>query len=256
MDEDLDGAAVVDLAPNEANSWSDMAKPLNRLQLARLRDEEGRRRRRESAQESREGNRVSLRPDFCRRFGTRRIDFSLQLSSSPPYYTNMHGYVDSFPVPMRLPQSTSAAPAKGSHKGKGKEKEQQGQSKLDTYDVVASWSSQERDDMQRKVAMASKREQLLSCRPCLLRSTNTLVFPSAVGYSTVVMSISILATTNPASLVFPTPLFPSLDPRTAPKGTTGLVLQLWKIHVQDYTDEHIKSASVKGYHGFVRPSPL
>lgn len=41
VDEDLDGVAVVDLAPNEANSWSDMAKPLNRLQLARLRDEEG-----------------------------------------------------------------------------------------------------------------------------------------------------------------------------------------------------------------------
>ena len=74
-----------------------------------------------------------------------------------------------------------------------------------------------------------------------------------MGYSTIVLTISISATTNPSMLVFPTPLFPQIDPRTAPKGTQGLVLQLWKIHVQDYTDEHIKSASVKGYYGFVRP---
>ncbi|ORY47188.1 RNase P subunit p30-domain-containing protein [Leucosporidium creatinivorum] len=140
----------------------------------------------------------------------------------------MHGYIDSFPVPMHLP--TSSAPAPSKSKGKGKEKHQQqgqGQPKVEVYDIVANWTAQEKDDVERKVAMASR-----------------------LGYSTVILTVSILATTNPASLVFPTPLLPAIDPRTAPKGTSGLVLQLWKIHVQEYTDEHIKSASVKGYYGF------
>ena len=61
----------------------------------------------------------------------------------------MHGYIDSFPVPMRLP--ASVVPAKAG-KGKGKEKESA------VYDVVASWTAQERDDVERKVAMAALRE--------------------------------------------------------------------------------------------------
>lgn len=76
-----------------------------------------------------------------------------------------------------------------------------------------------------------------------------------MGYSTVVLTMHILPTTNPSTLVFPTPLFPDLDPRTAPAGTEGLVLQLWKTCVMDYSDEAIKSASVKGYYGFVSTSP-
>lgn len=68
----------------------------------------------------------------------------------------MHGYIDSFPVPMHLPASATAPPQ--SSKGKGKGKEQQGASKPDSYDVVASWTAQERDEMERKVSMASRRE--------------------------------------------------------------------------------------------------
>ena len=74
----------------------------------------------------------------------------------------------------------------------------------------------------------------------------------AVGYSTVLLKISIPPSTNPSSLSFPTPLFPSLDPRTAKAGTEGLVLQLWRIEVIDYTDDTIKSTSTKGNYGLVR----
>lgn len=63
----------------------------------------------------------------------------------------MHGYIDSFPVPMHLP--SASAPAK-SAKGKGKAQDP-GAGKATPYDVVASWTAHERDDVERKVAMAS-----------------------------------------------------------------------------------------------------
>lgn len=74
----------------------------------------------------------------------------------------------------------------------------------------------------------------------------------AVGYSTVLLTISITPTTNPSILVFPTPLIPEVDPRTAKPGTEGMILQLWKIEVIDYSEEAIKSSGVKGFYGFVR----
>lgn len=75
-----------------------------------------------------------------------------------------------------------------------------------------------------------------------------------MGFSTVLLKLSIPPHTNPASLVFPTPLFPQIDPRTAKAGTEGLVLQLWRIEIVDYTDETIKSTSLKGNYGLVRGS--
>lgn len=62
----------------------------------------------------------------------------------------MHGFIDSFPVPLHLPY---AAPlAKATVKGKGKAVE------VGTvYNVVQSWTSQEHDEMQRKVALAAER---------------------------------------------------------------------------------------------------
>lgn len=73
-----------------------------------------------------------------------------------------------------------------------------------------------------------------------------------VGYSTIVLTISIYPTTNPASLIFPTPLFPLLDPRTAKSGTkSNLILQLWKLEVKEYTEESVKNAGAKGIYGFV-----
>ncbi|KAL8286914.1 hypothetical protein RQP46_003920 [Phenoliferia psychrophenolica] len=131
----------------------------------------------------------------------------------------MHGYIDSFPVPMHLGFGSAPAAAKGA-KGKGKEKE------AAQYDVVANWTAQERDDVERKVAMAA-----------------------LLGYSTVLLKVGIPPSTNPSTLAFPTPLFPSLDPRTAKPGTEGLVLQLWRIEVTDYTDDTIKSTSIKGNYG-------
>ena len=95
--------------------------------------------------------------------------------------------------------------------------------------------------------------------PFLLSPSELLTMMNAivtVGYSTLLLTISIPPTFDPSLLSFPTPLFPSLDPRTSKPGTQGLVLQLWKIHVTSYTDEAVKGAGQKGWYGFVRPSPF
>lgn len=76
----------------------------------------------------------------------------------------------------------------------------------------------------------------------------------AVGYSTVLLTMSIPPTCDPSVLAFPTPLFPDLDPRTAPSGTQGLVLQLWRVTVEPYGDDAVKGAGQKGWYGFVRRS--
>ncbi|KAK4046328.1 RNA-binding RNA processing protein rpp1 [Microbotryomycetes sp. JL201] len=145
----------------------------------------------------------------------------------------MHGYIDSFPVPVHPPKSwlTAAGPSTTS-KGKHKQPQQQSSSEDGTYNVTANWTPAEKKSVQHRVEMAAR-----------------------LGYSTVVLVIHITPTTNPSTLVFPTPLMPELDPRTAsssdqPANTTGLVLQLWRIHVGEYSDSHIKSASVKGHYGF------
>lgn len=65
------------------------------------------------------------------------------------------------------------------------------------------------------------------------------------------LNISIPATFDPSKLSFPTPLFPAIDPRTAKPGTQGLVLQLWRITVENYSDEAVKGAGQKGWYGFV-----
>ncbi|KAI5480526.1 RNase P subunit p30 family protein [Pseudohyphozyma bogoriensis] len=135
-----------------------------------------------------------------------------------------HGYVDTISVPLHL--ASTSAPAKSS-KGKGKEQQQKGGASGETYDVVAGWTPEEKDQMQRKVHMAS-----------------------LLGYSTVILNISISASTNPSTLSFPTPLFPEMDPRTAPPGTEGMVLQLWRVHVNDLSEEAIKSTGTRGYYGF------
>lgn len=163
-----------------------------------------------------------------------------------PRLPPVHGYIDSFPVPMRLPVGPGAS--KGG-KGKGKAKDQD-QPKLASYSVVDSWTAQERDDVERKIAMAALRE-FRSCRPPL-HSLSRYLLRTTVGYSTIILTMTILPTTNPSTLVFPTPLFPTLDPRTAKPGTQGMVLQLWRIEVGDYTEESIKGTSVKGFYGFVR----
>lgn len=80
--------------------------------------------------------------------------------------------------------------------------------------------------------------------------------PHVVGYSTLLLTISIPATYDPSLLAFPTPLFPDLDPRTAPAGTQGLVMQMWRINVENYGDDAVKGAGQKGYFGFVRPASL
>lgn len=84
----------------------------------------------------------------------------------------------------------------------------------------------------------------------------TVVRHRAVGYSTIVLTLPILPTTNPSNLIFPTPLFPEMDPRTAKAESSSgpLILQLWKIHVTDYGDEAVKNASQKGFYGFVSGS--
>ncbi|KWU43433.1 PHP domain-like protein [Rhodotorula sp. JG-1b] len=73
---------------------------------------------------------------------------------------------------------------------------------------------------------------------------------SLLGYSTLLLTISIPPTFDPSLLEFPTPLFPQLDPRTAPAGTQGLVMQLWRINIENYGDEAVKGAGQKGYFGF------
>jgi hypothetical protein len=75
----------------------------------------------------------------------------------------MHGYIDAIAVPMHLsPAGPPPKSAKG--KGKGKDKDSGNNNSTTTsdyvYDVVASWSPQEREDMQRKVAMSSMRPSL------------------------------------------------------------------------------------------------
>lgn len=84
----------------------------------------------------------------------------------------------------------------------------------------------------------------------------TVLRHCAVGYSTTVLTLPILPTTNPSNLIFPTPLFPEMDPRTAKAESSSgpLILQLWKIHVTDYGDEAVKNASQKGFYGFVSAS--
>ncbi|BGP27171.1 RNase P subunit p30 family protein [Rhodotorula toruloides] len=140
-----------------------------------------------------------------------------------------HGYIDSVAVPLHLPPSAyqPQCGAKGGNKGKGKEVAGAGDAKSQTYDVVGSWTAQEREEMQRKVAMAS-----------------------LLGYSTLLLTISIPPTFDPALLSFPTPLFPQLDPRTTSPGTEGLVMQMWRINVENYGDEAVKGAGQKGWYGF------
>ncbi|BGP43076.1 RNA-binding RNA processing protein rpp1 [Rhodotorula kratochvilovae] len=138
----------------------------------------------------------------------------------------MHGFFDSVHVPLRLPPSHPGQ-AKAVAKGKGKEVAGGKEQLLGTYDVVASWTHDERDEMRRKVDMAA-----------------------LLGYSTVLLTLNIPATFDPSLLVFPTPLFPDVDPRTAPSGTQGLVMQLWRITVDQYGDEAVKGAGQKGWYGF------
>ncbi|BGO95012.1 hypothetical protein NBRC10512_006524 [Rhodotorula toruloides] len=140
-----------------------------------------------------------------------------------------HGYIDSVAVPLHLPPSAyqPQGGAKGGNKGKGKEVAASGDATTREYDVVGSWTAQEREEMQRKVAMAS-----------------------LLGYSTLLLTISIPPTFDPSLLSFPTPLFPQLDPRTAPPGTEGLVMQMWRINVENYGDEAVKGAGQKGWYGF------
>ena len=65
---------------------------------------------------------------------------------------DMHGYIDSIAIPLHLPQSVLSA--KSTAKGKGKEREVVAEPQ---YDVVKSWTAQERDQVERKVSMASLR---------------------------------------------------------------------------------------------------
>ncbi|GAA6016078.1 hypothetical protein JCM11491_000661 [Sporobolomyces phaffii] len=144
----------------------------------------------------------------------------------------MHGYIDSIAIPLHLPASAfKPAPSNSSsnannNKGKGKATAQDA-SKDGQYDVVASWTPHDRTQVEQMVKMASH-----------------------LGYSTLMLNISIPPTFDPSKLSFPTPLFPSMDPRTAKPGTQGLVLQLWRIHVENYTDEAVKGAGQKGWYGF------
>ncbi|KAG0663208.1 hypothetical protein C6P46_002797 [Rhodotorula mucilaginosa] len=142
------------------------------------------------------------------------------------------GYFDSVHVPLHLPPSAYQPPATATKNAKDKGKGKQ-LAAADTppaaakYNVVEQWTAQERDDMLRKVTLAS-----------------------LLGYSTLLLTISIPPTYDPSLLEFPTPLFPHLDPRTAPAGTQGLVMQLWRINIENYGDEAVKGAGQKGYFGF------
>ncbi|GAA5907473.1 hypothetical protein JCM6882_003870 [Rhodosporidiobolus microsporus] len=143
-----------------------------------------------------------------------------------------HGYFDSIHVPLHLPPSAYSPQQQHKNTAKGKGKEVAGGSgapaqAAETYDVVARWTQQDRDDMHAKVAMAS-----------------------LLGYSTLLLTLSLPATFDPSLLVLPTPLFPTLDPRTAPPGTEGLVMQLWRINIEGYGDEAVKGAGGKGWYGF------
>lgn len=76
----------------------------------------------------------------------------------------MHGYIDSFPVPLRAASITNGPTASSSksQKAKGKERDIHGQSQAQSsaaaYDVVANWSDQEKREVERKVLMAARRE--------------------------------------------------------------------------------------------------
>lgn len=159
----------------------------------------------------------------------------------------MHGFIDSFPVPLHLPLAPARVSAPSTTKGaSNKGKEREGPSVV-LYDVVKSWTAQEADDVERKLGMAG----LCAClhlRSCT-NGANLLFL--TVGYSTVVLTLSLPVHFNPALLTFPTPLFPALDPRTAPPGTSGLILQLWKVQIVNYDDEAVKGAAIKGIYGFV-----
>ncbi|GAA5913689.1 hypothetical protein JCM8208_005903 [Rhodotorula glutinis] len=145
----------------------------------------------------------------------------------------MHGYTDSVHVPLHLPAHLVKATASSSssnkaNKGKAKEPAQPSAAPTAaTYNVVQGWSDQERTHMRQKVDMAA-----------------------LLGYSTILLTLSIPPTCDPSVLAFPTPLFPDLDPRTAPKGTQGLVLQLWRVTVEPYGEEAVKGAGQKGWYGF------
>ncbi|GAA5841390.1 hypothetical protein JCM5353_007118 [Sporobolomyces roseus] len=145
----------------------------------------------------------------------------------------MHGYIDSISIPLHLPASAfkpstsnTTSSSSSNNKGKGKATAQDGQ-REGQYDVVQNWTRSDLDQVEKMVKMAS-----------------------LLGYSTLLLNISIPPTFDPSLLTFPTPLFPTLDPRTAKPGTQGLVLQLWKIQVSDYTDEAVKGAGQKGWYGF------
>jgi len=66
----------------------------------------------------------------------------------------MHGYIDSFPVPIHLDRITHST--KQQQKGKGKQDNSKPAG--ETYDVVAEWSAQERDTVQRKLQLAASRK--------------------------------------------------------------------------------------------------
>jgi hypothetical protein len=67
----------------------------------------------------------------------------------------VHGYFDSVHVPLHLPSSAFTPLTSSSAKGKGKETA--GAPPQDNYNVVQHWTPQEKDDMRRKVEMASLR---------------------------------------------------------------------------------------------------
>ncbi|GAA5942157.1 RNA-binding RNA processing protein RPP1 [Sporobolomyces koalae] len=144
----------------------------------------------------------------------------------------MHGYIDTISVPLHLPPSAfKPATASSTSNAKGKQKahnqDQVTPSSTAAYDVVANWTPADRLEVEKMVQMAS-----------------------LLGYSTVVLDISIPPTFDPSLLSFPTPLFPSLDPRTATPGTPNLALQLWRITIENYSDEAVKGAGQKGWYGF------
>ncbi|GAA5899918.1 RNA-binding RNA processing protein RPP1 [Sporobolomyces salmoneus] len=144
----------------------------------------------------------------------------------------MHGYIDSINIPLHLPASafkpstSSNTNNSNNNKGKGKATNQDAV-KEGQYDVVASWNAKDLQEVEKMVKMAS-----------------------ILGYSTLMLNISIPPTFDPSKLSFPTPLFPSIDPRTAKPGTQGLVLQVWRITVENYSDEAVKGAGQKGWYGF------
>ncbi|GAA6009650.1 hypothetical protein JCM10207_004141 [Rhodosporidiobolus poonsookiae] len=141
-----------------------------------------------------------------------------------------HGYYDSIHIPLHLPPSAyqplpSSSSKPSTNKGKGKETAPPQQA--EPYHVTDNWTAEDRASVERMVAMAS-----------------------LLGYSTLLLTLSLPATFDPSRLVLPTPLFPQLDPRTAPPGTEGLVLQLWRVNVEQYGDEAVKGAGGKGWYGF------